>query len=69
MLIPVRCFSCGAVIGQHWQTYKDAIDAGRESAEVLDELKVTRYCCRRMFVSHVDLIDDVAPSTVPHPPP
>ena len=68
MLIPVRCFSCGAVIGQHWQFYKDAIDAGREAAEVLDELKVVRYCCRRMFVSHVDLIDDVAPSTVPHPP-
>jgi DNA-directed RNA polymerase subunit N len=56
------------VIGQHWQAYKDAIDAGREAAEVLDELKVVRYCCRRMFVSHVDLIDDVAPSTVPHPP-
>ena len=24
---------------------------------VLDELKITRYCCRRMFLSHVDLID------------
>ncbi|MDE1834713.1 MAG: DNA-directed RNA polymerase subunit N, partial [Candidatus Micrarchaeota archaeon] len=21
--------------------------------------KVSRYCCRRMLVSHVDLIDDV----------
>ena len=68
MLIPVRCFSCGAVIGQHWQVYKDAIDAGRGAAEVLDELKVVRYCCRRMFVSHVDLIDDVAPSSVSHDP-
>ena len=24
---------------------------------VLDELKINRYCCRRMMLSHVDLID------------
>ena len=24
---------------------------------VLDELQITRYCCRRMMLSHVDLID------------
>ena len=24
---------------------------------VLDELKLNRYCCRRMMLSHVDLID------------
>jgi len=28
---------------------------------VLDELGFERYCCRRMFVSHLDLIADVAP--------
>ncbi|MGB1475983.1 MAG: hypothetical protein ACPG73_07285 [Candidatus Poseidoniaceae archaeon] len=27
----------------------------------LDELGFERYCCRRMYVSHIDLIDEVAP--------
>ncbi len=64
MLIPVRCFSCGNVIGQHWLAYKARTDGGEDAAEVLDELGLERYCCRRMFVSHVELIDDVAPFTV-----
>ena len=25
--------------------------------KALDDLKLTRYCCRRMMLSHVDLID------------
>ena len=29
--------------------------------EVLDELGVERHCCRRMLVSHKDLVDVVAP--------
>jgi DNA-directed RNA polymerase subunit N len=28
---------------------------------VLDELGVERHCCRRMLVSHKDLVDIVAP--------
>jgi DNA-directed RNA polymerase subunit N (RpoN/RPB10) len=27
--------------------------------KVLDELKIERYCCRRMFLSHVDLCDKI----------
>ncbi|TLN19211.1 hypothetical protein FDZ71_05075, partial [bacterium] len=26
---------------------------------VLDELGMKRYCCRRMFISHVDVIDEL----------
>jgi len=26
---------------------------------VLDELGVDRYCCRRMFISHVDIVDNL----------
>jgi len=28
-----------------------------EYGELLDELKLDRYCCRRMFLTHVDIID------------
>lgn len=27
--------------------------------EILDELEITKYCCRRIFISHVDLIDTI----------
>ena len=64
MMIPVRCFTCGKVIGEYWDEYTARAEThgGDEPpAEVLDDLGITRYCCRRMFVSHVDLVDVVSP--------
>ncbi|MCS7097621.1 MAG: DNA-directed RNA polymerase subunit N [Candidatus Methanomethyliaceae archaeon] len=59
MIIPIRCFTCGKLIGDKWESYKKAIMSGRDPAKVLDELNITRYCCRRMFLSHIELIDEV----------
>tara|TARA_B100001996_G_scaffold257367_1_gene200098 strand:+ start:720 stop:926 length:207 start_codon:yes stop_codon:yes gene_type:complete len=64
MLIPVRCFSCGKVIAHLWDQYDERTKAGEDAGDVLTDLGIKRYCCRRMFVSHVDLIDDVAPFSV-----
>ena len=64
MMIPVRCFTCGKVIGEHWDEYTaraETHDGDEPPAEVLDDLDITRYCCRRMFVSHTDLVDVVSP--------
>ncbi|PSQ06403.1 DNA-directed RNA polymerase subunit N [Halobacteriales archaeon QS_6_71_20] len=62
MMIPVRCFTCGTVIGEHWEEFKARAREGEEDpAAVLDELGVTRHCCRRMMVSHTDLVDVVSP--------
>ena len=61
MLIPVRCFSCGIVIADTWNKYKELVEEGKTVEEALDEVKLTRYCCRRMYVSHVELIEEVAP--------
>ena len=71
MIIPVRCFSCGKVVSQvfeeyrkQYEEYKKIIDSGEKPKktpkEILDDLGVDRYCCRRMIVSHVDLIKDSA---------
>ena len=90
MIIPVRCFTCGKVIGNKWETYMSLLHAGynegcasgeraeraraRDRAcacverssprartpsrrDALDELKLVRYCCRRMVLTHVDLIE------------
>ncbi|ERH13635.1 MAG: DNA-directed RNA polymerase, subunit N (RpoN/RPB10) [halophilic archaeon J07HB67] len=62
MMIPVRCFTCGTVIGDSWEEFKTRAKEGEEDpGEVLDELGVDRHCCRRMMVSHTDLVDVVSP--------
>ncbi len=60
MIIPIRCFSCGKPIGHLWETYKEKVANGEERKKVLDELKLERYCCRAMFMGHVDLADNAA---------
>jgi len=59
LIIPIRCFTCGAVIGDKWEEFSNRVKAGEDPAKVLDELGVKRYCCRRMFISHVEIIDEV----------
>jgi len=59
MIIPVRCFTCGKLIGDKWEDFAKRVKAGEDSGKVLDSLGVTRYCCRRMLLSHVEIIDEV----------
>ena len=76
MIIPVKCFTCGKVLGNKYRYYvkeiqkrkinknidvekvhyltKDFIDKTPEG-EVLDELRLTKYCCRRHMLTHVDI--------------
>ena len=61
MIIPVRCFTCGKVIGSAYEEFKERIEKGEDPDKILDELDLDRYCCRRMIISHVDLIDEVMP--------
>ena len=57
MIIPIRCFTCGKVIGNKWDEYLKLLSEGKEISAALDELGMKRYCCRRMLISHVDLIE------------
>ena len=57
MEFPVRCFTCGSVIGHLYEQYTAAKDKKPEA--VLDEMGLSRYCCRRMFLSHVDITQNV----------
>jgi len=76
MLIPIKCFNCGKVLGDKYRFYqreikkrkinknmdvekviyltKDFIDKTQEG-EVLDLLKLNKYCCRRHMLTHVDI--------------
>jgi len=59
MIIPVRCFTCGKLIGDKWEEFKTRVQEDEEACKILDDFGITRYCCRRMFLSHVEIIDDI----------
>jgi len=59
MIFPVRCFTCGKVIGHLWEEYKKRVDSGEDPGKVLDDLGIKKECCRRMFISHIDMIDEI----------
>ena len=76
MIIPVKCFTCGKVIGDKYNYYLTQVRKIKESrdmdinkvvyltkefidktpeGEVLDELRLTKMCCRRHMLTHVDI--------------
>ena len=73
MLIPIRCFTCGKVLADKWNYYCKEVEKKQDQdsvlnvnsktmqktteGKVLDTLGLKRYCCRRMMISHVDLIN------------
>ncbi len=60
MIIPIRCFSCGKPVAQLWEDFQDRVKKGEDRKKVMDDLGLDRYCCRALFLGHVDLIDTAA---------
>jgi len=59
MQIPVRCLSCGKVIGDRYDEFQERTQDGEDAGEVLDDLGLEKYCCRTVFLTHVDNIEEV----------
>ena len=61
--------ACSSKVLYMWKTdqlniyneYLTQLKQGEEPNKVMDSLKITRYCCRRMFVSSVETIYQVIP--------
>ena len=60
MIIPIRCFSCGKPIAHLYEQYVERVSKGEERKKIMDELGLQRYCCRTIFLGHVDLIETAA---------
>jgi len=60
MIIPIRCISCGKPIGHLWEKFQEKVKKGEDRKDILDELGLERYCCRTVFMGHVDLADVAA---------
>lgn len=62
---PTQCFTCGKMIAHLIEEYDEKVLIAKEKptgektaeAQVLDELGIKRYCCRRMFLTKVDMSD------------
>lgn len=60
---PVRCFTCGKPIAQHWSNFvkkRDAISEDEEDKttvikKILNGYGIGRICCMRMFMTHTDI--------------
>ena len=61
VLIPVRCFTCGSLIADKFEDYQTKLKAGEDPEKVLNDLKIDRYCCRRMLLTTVETIQQVIP--------
>ena len=74
MIIPVRCFTCGKILGDKHVFYKKELEKSKTKEDTiinvnakniqqtpegkaLDKLGLKRYCCRRIMLSHIDLIE------------
>lgn len=63
MLIPIRCFSCGNLIANKYEKYLELVKDKNKNelednkVEIFKKLKLKRYCCRRMLLTNVDIID------------
>jgi DNA-directed RNA polymerase subunit N len=60
MIIPIRCFSCGKPVAHLWKEYKERVEKGEDPKKVMDDLGLKRYCCRALFLGHVDLLEKIA---------
>ena len=75
MIIPVRCFTCNKILADKWEQFLkmtspqsgrkiisvDKTDYTEKTKELLafEALNITRYCCRRHLLSHVDLLEEI----------
>ncbi len=60
MIIPIRCFSCGKPVGHLWEKFQEKVQGSDEAKKLMDDLGLERYCCRSLFLGHVDLVDVAA---------
>ena len=57
MTFPIRCFTCGKVIANKYERYLQYED----KKKAFIDLRIERYCCKRMFLTHIDTFEMLSP--------
>lgn len=73
MIPPVRCFNCGKLIASKYKKYIELRDKdfkknnyvsnqdeNIDHEHIFKELSIKRYCCKRMLLTHVNIIDELS---------
>jgi len=47
------------LVADKWEDFASRVKAGEDPKKVLDSLGLTRYCCRRMILAHVEISDSI----------
>ena len=67
MLLPVRCITCNKVIGNRCQMWDELSKTDMPIPIIFNTMKIERMCCKRMFLTHVDVESEMAEYTnLPH---
>jgi DNA-directed RNA polymerase I, II, and III subunit RPABC5 len=63
---PIRCFTCNKIIGNKWNKYRDLYQQMENEQNttltydsIMKELGISRYCCKRMFKTSVDVTEKI----------
>ena len=69
MLIPIRCFTCSNLIADKYKKYLELLNKKKEeknynelttdNSDIFKKLKLKRYCCKRMLLTNIDIIDKI----------
>lgn len=59
-MFPPRCFTCNAFIGHQWKIFAEKKNQQTFYGDTLNDMGITRICCRRMLLTHVEIIEDIA---------
>jgi DNA-directed RNA polymerase I, II, and III subunit RPABC5 len=70
MIIPMRCMSCGKILADKWRYFQEKRGKQNERVyfdgnnipetpekKIMDSLNFKRPCCRKHFITQIDLID------------
>lgn len=53
-MLPIRCFTCGKVLGNKWEEYQKYKGQGLSFDLICKNLRIQRYCCKRMLITSID---------------
>lgn len=56
---PIRCFSCGKPLADKYEKFEKRVEEGEDPKEVLDDMGIERYCCRRMILTSIDATEEM----------
>jgi len=52
--------TCGRPISGLWEKYIERMEKGEKPGKVLDDLGITNYCCRALFLTNKDILNKIA---------